>query len=120
MEFDTKMPIYLQVINEIKLCIVKGEINLGEKLLSARELALKYNINPNTASRIYKEMEAEGICYTKRGLGTFVDENSELVNMLKDEMSEKLLESFILGMNDLKYSYDDILEYLRKNYKKYK
>lgn len=115
-----KMPIYLQVINEIKLSIIKGEVRLGEKLLSARELALKYSINPNTANRIYREMEAEGICLTKRGLGTYVIEDPCLMQRLKNEMSERLLEEFISGMKDLNYTYEDIIKYLGDNYEKFK
>ena len=80
MEFSNNIPIYIQVINEIKKDMVNGVVALGEKLPSGRELAFKYKINPNTANRIYKEMESEEICYTKRGLGTYVTED---VNKLK-------------------------------------
>lgn len=116
MEFNNKVPIYIQVMNEIKLSIIKGEISLGQKLPSARELALKYNINPNTANRIYREMEAENICYTKRGLGTYVTEETALIQKIRDEMLSKLLETFILGMKVLNFSYDDIIDCLNKNY----
>lgn len=75
MEFKTNIPIYLQVIEDIKQKIIAGTLPLGSKLPSSRELAIEYQINPNTAARIYSEMESMGLSYTRRGIGTFVTEN---------------------------------------------
>ena len=72
MEFENNIPIYIQVINQIKKDIITGKLPMGAKLPSTRELAVLYHINPNTAGRVYKEMELQNMCYTKRGLGTFV------------------------------------------------
>jgi len=113
MEFNNTIPIYLQVINDIKHEIVAGGLMLGEKLPSGRELALKYKINPNTSNRIYKELEAEQLCFTKRGLGTFITENKETVVMIKKEMAEKLLNEFIEGMKKLGYTSKEIIEILQ-------
>ena len=56
MEYNSSLPIYLQVANLIKRDIVTGKRELGEKLPSVRELAVSYTINPNTVSRVYKEL----------------------------------------------------------------
>ena len=61
MEYKANIPIYLQVIEDIKRRIIIGEIKLGEKLPSTRELAVQYTVNPNTAARIYNELEQEEI-----------------------------------------------------------
>ena len=53
MEYNSSLPIYLQVANLIKRDIVTGKRELGEKLPSVRELAVSYTINPNTVSRVY-------------------------------------------------------------------
>jgi DNA-binding transcriptional regulator YhcF (GntR family) len=66
LEFKNNIPIYLQVIDDIKHKIVLGELNLGDKLPSTRELAVMYQINPNTAVRVYNEMELMGLCFTKQ------------------------------------------------------
>ena len=68
MEYNSSLPIYLQVANLIKRDIVTGKRELGEKLPSVRELAVSYTINPNTVSRVYKELETEGVCFTRRGM----------------------------------------------------
>ena len=86
MEYNTASPIYLQVINELKKRMVKGELKPGEKMPSNRELAVLFKVNQNTAARIYREMESMGLCYTKRGIGTFVSEEDDMISGLKKEM----------------------------------
>ena len=83
MEYNSGSPIYLQVINELKKKMVKGELKPGEKMPSNRELAVLYKVNQNTAARIYREMEMAGYCYTKRGIGTFVSEEEYMFDKLK-------------------------------------
>lgn len=114
MEFNSALPIYLQVVTAIKREIVTGMLQMGEKMPSGRELALKYTINPNTASRVYKELENEGICFTRRGLGTYVSEDPDLVKRLKDEMAQELLDQFLEGMKQLGISAEDAVELIRK------
>jgi DNA-binding transcriptional regulator YhcF (GntR family) len=115
LKFDTTTPIYIQVIQQIKRDIIIGSISPGEKLPSTRELALKYDINPNTAQRIYKEMEREEMCFTKRGLGTFVTEDKNKINTFREEMAHSLIQDFIKGMIDLGFSYDELIQIIEKN-----
>ena len=116
MEFDNNIPIYIQVINDIKKNIVMGRLRLGEKMPSGRDLALEYQINPNTANRIYKELEIEGLCFTKRGLGTFVTEDERKLKEIQEDMASELIQKFILGMKELDYSLDEIIEIIQANY----
>ena len=74
MEYNSSLPIYLQAANSIKQDIVTGKLSPGARLPSVRDLAVEYTINPNTVSRVYKELEMEGVCFTRRGMGTFVTE----------------------------------------------
>lgn len=116
MEFDNNIPIYLQVINDIKKDIVNGVIPLGEKLPSGRDLALKYQINPNTANRIYKELEAENVCFTKRGLGTYVTEDVEKLKIIREEMAGSLLDKFIEGMKQLGFTKEELIQLLEEKF----
>ena len=115
MDYKANTPIYLQVIDYIKRRILTGEIKLGDKLPSTRELAVQYTVNPNTAARIYNELEQCGLCYTKRGLGTFVSEVVHLIDTLKAELSSEMIETFVSGMTSLGFSKDEIIN-LIKNY----
>ena len=103
-------PIYLQVINELKKKMVKGELKPGEKMPSNRELAVLYKVNQNTAARIYREMEMAGYCYTKRGIGTFVSEEEYMFDNVKKEMAEELLKNFVHEMRDLGFQKGEIIE----------
>ena len=115
MDYKANIPIYLQVIDDIKKRILTGEIKLGDKLPSTRELAVQYTVKPNTAARIYNELEQCGLCYTKRGLGTFVSEDVHLIDTLKAELSSEMIETFVSGMTSLGFSKDEIIN-LIKNY----
>ena len=110
MEYNTASPIYLQVINELKKKMVKGELKPGEKMPSNRELAVLYKVNQNTAARIYREMESMGLCYTKRGIGTFVSEEDDMISGLKKEMAEELVRNFMQEMEDLGFQKGDIID----------
>lgn len=114
MEFKNNSPIYIQVINDIKHRIVLGELKLGGKLPSTRELAVMYQVNPNTAVRIYNELEGMGICFTKRGLGTFVTENIEKYNSIKSEMAWEYVQGFVEGMKGLTINKEEMIEYIEK------
>ena len=109
MEYNAGTPIYLQVINELKKKMVKGELKPGEKMPSGRDLAVAYKVNQNTAARIYREMEMSGYCFTKRGIGTFVSEEENMFRDLKKEMADELLKNFMHEMSGLGYQKDDII-----------
>jgi GntR family transcriptional regulator len=69
-----KVPIYLQVVNQIKYQIAAGRIAAGEELPPIRVLAEKLVVNPNTIARAYRELELAGIVEKRRTAGTFVSD----------------------------------------------
>lgn len=114
MEYNSSLPIYLQAANSIKRDIVTGKLSPGEKLPSVRDLAIEYTINPNTVSRVYKELEQEGVCFTRRGMGTFVTEDSGKVQQLKEEMAGALIREFLEGMEQLGFSRAEAIRILEE------
>ncbi len=116
MDFKSNIPIYLQVVDDIKKQIANGILKPGDKLLSTRELANYYTINPNTSMRVYSELESEGITFTKRGLGTFVSEDANLVQRLKNEMAERLIQQFIEEFKAFGYTKEDVIEIVTEKY----
>lgn len=115
MEFDNNTPIYLQVINKIKQDIVCGKLKAGDKLPSSRDLAIELNINFNTVARVYKELEIEGIVFTKRGLGTFVTESKVIIENIRYEMADKLIRVFTKGMFELGFTVEEIIRFIKEN-----
>lgn len=113
MDFDNSVPIYMQIIRHIKKDIIIGKLSPGSKLPSTRELALQYSINPNTSGRIYKELEREGITYSKRGLGTFVTESTDRIRIIREEIAEELIHQFIHGMTEIGYTRDMLIDIVK-------
>lgn len=101
MQYDPNSPIWLQVMTAIEGDIVTGRRAPGEKLPGGREMALQYTINPNTAARVYQELEKEGLCETRRGLGTFVTEDSARIERLREDMARQAARQFIQNMEKL-------------------
>jgi len=84
----------------------------GDKLPSNSELALIYKINPNTVQRIYKQLEYENICFTRRGLGTYVSEDPEIQQKIKNEFISNLINDFIFQMDSVGFNLDEIIKTL--------
>ena len=87
MEYDPMSPIWLQVVNRIKGAIATGTIGPGEKMPGGRDLAVRFSINPNTAARVYQELERAGLCETRRGMGTYVTGDAERIARLRKQMA---------------------------------
>ena len=114
MDFKKNIPIYLQIMDKIKQDISIGIMKPGEKLLSTRELSAQLKVNPNTISRVYKELEAEEIVFTKRGMGTFVVEDDNILQSLKYKMADEILNKFITDIGELNISISEAIEELKK------
>lgn len=104
MHFDPMIPIWLQVMTAIETDIASGKRPPGEKLPGGRDLALQYAINPNTAARVYQELEKEGLCETRRGMGTFVTGDEEKIRALREDMARSALGNYLDTMRMLGYS----------------
>ncbi|MEC1261810.1 GntR family transcriptional regulator [Bacillus swezeyi] len=111
-DFSSSKPIYKQIAEQLFKRMVREEIKPGEKLPSVRELAVETQVNPNTIQRTYNEMERMGIVETRRGQGTFVVEKSEVIDDLKREMQAEVIGQFVLSMEELGLSKQDMLSEL--------
>ena len=109
-EFNDKTPIYLQIMDLIKMDIVTGKLKAKDKLPSVRDMAMNMKVNPNTLQRSYQELERLGIVYTQRGMGTFVGEEKNMVEDLKKEMAKEVIDSFILRMKSLGFTDNEIIK----------
>ena len=114
MNFDPMTPIWAQVETHLKQRIVTGELPPGSKLPGGRDLALEYGINPNTAARIYQELEREGVCMTRRGTGTFVTEREDRIQTMKDHMARQAADRFLAELAGLGVSRKEAVQWLLK------
>ena len=107
MHFDSNRPIWLQVMGDLEISIVTGRRQPGEKLPGGRDLAQAYGINPNTAVRVYQELEKGGLCETRRGLGTFVTEDAARIATLRTELARQAVQDFTNRLSTLGVSREE-------------
>ena len=69
------VPIYLQLMEQVKHAIETGALRAGEQLPGIRPLAEELVINPNTVAKAYRELEHEGVIELRHGAGAFVTDN---------------------------------------------
>ncbi|PKM65003.1 MAG: GntR family transcriptional regulator, partial [Firmicutes bacterium HGW-Firmicutes-19] len=86
--FESTKPIYLQIMDLIKKEIATGKLPPGSQMASFRELAMQYQVNPNTVQRALSELEREGLVKSDRTIGRFINDQGEMVKTLKNQMIE--------------------------------
>jgi len=113
-EFDESRPIYIQIIEEVKIAVLKGELNPGDRLPSVRILSRKYGVNPNTVQKAYQELEREKFIVVKRGLGSFITENKKLINGIRDEFLKRIVNTFINSLKAIGLDSKDITKIINR------
>lgn len=108
MEFQSNIPIYIQLMDIIKMQIVSGKLKPGDKLSSVRDLAMEYGVNPNTMQKALGELEWEKLVFTVRTTGRYVTEDEELIHGLRKELAEMRISEFFSELKKLGYSKEEI------------
>lgn len=113
-QFDNNLPIYKQLMEQIKLGIITGEYPVGEKLPSVREFALRTKVNPNTIQRALNELETEQLIYTKRTIGKFVTEDQQKLQYIRREQASKLVEEFLINSKRLGLTKKELIQFIKE------
>lgn len=116
-DFDERIPIYLQIINQFCRSLVKGELHPGDRIPSIRDLALMLKVNTNTIQRAYQEMERKQLIFSQRGTGYFVMKDEKMIQTVKDEMVQNAAAQFLEEMRALGYKDSQILKELEQQMK---
>ena len=106
-------PIYVQIGENVWRLMARGELNPGDKLPSARELAQILGVNPNTVVHAYQILEIEEVIETRRGLGTFVRADAP-VKTTKQEMLRKAAKRYASEVRALDVSEEDAISVLKE------
>ena len=109
------VPIYLQIVNQVKYLVAAGRLAPGEELPPIRTLADRLTINPNTVARAYRELEVAGVVVKRGTTGTFVSgagsplARKERVRILTERIDALLAEARQLG-----FSSDELFDLIRR------
>ena len=112
--FDNNIPIYIQLLDYLKIYLISGVFKSGEKLPSVREFATTFKVNPNTMQKALSELESMKLIYTERTNGKFVTEDKELIEKLKDEYALTLAKSYFQGMKRIGLGKAESIKYLER------
>jgi GntR family transcriptional regulator len=95
---ESKVPIYIQVGEQIRSLIAAGQLRPGDQLPTIRELAADLRVNYNTIARIYLDLDRDGVISTQRGRGTFVAGVPDGEQL--DRMRREKLQAIVRGALD--------------------
>ncbi len=110
MEFNENQAIYLQIADYFCENILQKIWQEGEKIPSIREIAVKVEVNPNTAMRTFNYLQEQGIIFNKRGIGYFVSDDGfdKTLNLKRTQFIEEELPRMFRMMELLKINFDDL------------
>ena len=112
--FDNDRPIYTQLAHQIKVLIVSGNIEPGEKLPSVRDFALKCKVNPNTMQKSLTALEEEKLIFTERTNGKYVTNDTKLIEKIKKELANEKVQIYLAEMENLGFTKENAINYFHE------
>jgi GntR family transcriptional regulator len=112
------VPIYLQIVEQVRQQVSIGELGPGDQLPTVRQMATDLRVNFNTVARAYRLLDEAGLISTQQGRGTYIWEapNEETLKQLKKKSLEELTRNYLDETSRLGYSLKDALEELKRIY----
>jgi GntR family transcriptional regulator len=110
-----RVPIYLQIVNQIKYLIASGRLSAGDELPPIRVLAEKLLVNPNTVVRAYRELELAGVVIKRRTSGTYVSgAGSRLARRDRLKIIVQRIDALLAEARQMNIALDEIMELVRE------
>jgi GntR family transcriptional regulator len=113
-EQKSAIPVYEQIKDGVRYNIISGYLQVGDQLMSIREMAARTKIHPNTIIKVYSQLETEGFIESKPGKGYFVIIDKERIGKEKKKLFENTVNLFVSRVTELGYDMDEILNELNK------
>ena len=109
------IPIYLQILNQVKRLIAAGRLTPGDEIPPIRVLAEQLTVNPNTVARAYLELERAGVVTKRQGAGTYVAEKpSPLSRKEKLRLLSERADALLVEAEHLDMELEDVIDLLRE------
>jgi GntR family transcriptional regulator len=109
------VPIYLQIVNQVKYLVASGRLAPGEEMPPIRGLAERLLINPNTVARAYRELETAGIVVKRRTAGTFIsDAGSPLARRERLKILTERIDALLAEARQMNVDTDELLQLVRQ------
>ena len=115
------IPIYRQIVNQVKYLVAAGRLTAGDQLLPVRTLAEQLVVNPNTVSRAYRELESAGVITARQGSGVFVTDNgSPLAMREKRKVLQERVNMLLAEADSLDVDVTTVIKLLRERSRRFK
>jgi GntR family transcriptional regulator len=109
------VPIYLQIVNQVKYLVASGRLEAGAEIPPIRVLAERLLINPNTVARAYRELETAGVVVKRRTAGTYVsDVGSPLARRERTRIVTARIDALLAEAKQMNFTLEEIIELLRE------
>ncbi|MCU0872448.1 MAG: GntR family transcriptional regulator [Pirellulaceae bacterium] len=109
------VPIYVQLMNQIKYLVASGRLKAGEQLPPVRKLAEQLLVNPNTVARAYRELESEGLVISRQGSGVFVsDGGSPLARREQQRLLLERIDMLLTEARQMKVDVESLIGLVRQ------
>lgn len=117
----SSIPIYVQIMDQIKHHIATGVLKPGQQLPTIRELAVELTINLHTVAHAYAELEREGFLTIQRGRGTFISDtdHQEQLGDLRERTLQTLVESLFVEAMSLGYEAEELRQALESHFEQW-
>lgn len=110
--FDNERPIYVQIVEQLKMFIISGKLEPGNRMPSVRELALMTKVNPNTMQKALMELEDLKLIYTERTNGKYVTTDRNLIEKYRQINAQKNAERYLNDMQSLGFTEKEAIDIL--------
>ena len=111
------VPIYLQIVNQVKYLVASGRLTAGEELPPIRVLAERLLINPNTVARAYRELETAGLVEKRRTAGTYVsDQGSPLARRERIKILSERVDALLAEAGQMDIDFDELGRLLQQRH----
>src|SRR5882724_7739787 len=109
------VPIYHQIVSQVRYFIAAGRLAPGEELPPIRVLAEQLLVNPNTVARAYRELETAGIVTKRRTAGTYVsDAGSPLARRERVKILTERIDALLAEAQQMNISIEEVMELIRQ------
>ena len=113
-QIDNNKPVYIQLVEQLKMKIISGDIELDSKLDSVRNLAAEAMVNPNTMQKALAELERQGFVYSKRTSGRFVTDDKALIDRERKNLVKESVKSSLETLINLGYTDEEIMRLIEE------
>ena len=118
--FQSGLPVYLQIVEQVKFAAASGTLKEGEPLPSIRPLAEELRVNRNTIAKAYTELEAQGVIETLPGKGCFISRNhSPMKKSVRQQHLVETIDALIVQAHHFQISHEELQELITKRLKEF-